>query len=74
MVILGVGVVFAELMFILKSSDHTQVLLPNHTRKLIFVPEHMADHPDDIKNLCIELANILPTVGVRGPPLLTYMY
>ena len=32
-----------ELLSVLKASDHTRVVLPNQTGKMIFVPEHMAD-------------------------------
>ena len=32
-----------ELMDVLKASDHTQVVIPNLTGKMVFVPEHMTD-------------------------------
>ena len=33
----------AELLAILKASDHTRVVLPHQRGKLVFVPEHMED-------------------------------
>ena len=39
----AIRVSVSELMDVLKASDHTRVILHNHTGKMIFVPEHMTD-------------------------------